>query len=365
MATTVSDVLFGRMLKNHQYLLWASQSSQPDLGGHDPVFAFECDELTNPDLCTSSASRNVCVTFDINNLPLTAIIHAKELEESVASVAGSEDTVAEIINQNVARGLIPLASTLVDETTFCADPFKIVAFMAENWANDAVKNSNPFADSLQMNLYRWINNRNSLFFTPAMQRHVHKIVCKTFGILVGKLRQLGTDVFQAGLHTLVLSTRKLSLDQARGHCDYLIRAIREVPCMKYLELDPVHFWQRLVFMDRYNFAGLRVLQQRGDTSSSQRDQGILSGGDSIMPSPFDGIEVQMQWDIAEHLPRKWKLLFFELVSEFLCKPMAFRTKQLEQGTSEVPEADDDDANTGVLSQVRIKLYHATFCENLR
>jgi DNA polymerase epsilon subunit 1 len=364
MATTVSDVLFGRMLKNHQYLLWASPSSQPDLGGHDPVFAFECDELTNPDLCTSSASRNVCVTFDINNLPLTAIIHAKELEESVSSVAGSEDTVAEIINQNVARGLIPLASTLVDETTFCADPFKIVAFMAENWANDAIKNSNPFADSLQMNLYRWINNRNSLFFTPAMQRHVHKIVCKTFGILVGKLRQLGTDVFQAGLHTLVLSTRKLSLDQARGHCDYLIRAIREVPCMKYLELDPVHFWQRLVFMDKYNFAGLQLMQQRGDTSSSQRDQGILSGGDSVVPSPFDGIQVRMQWDIAEHLPRKWKLLFFELVSEFLCKPMAFRTKQLEQGTNEVPEGDDDDVNPGATSQVRLRLYAASFFMNL-
>ena len=334
MATTVSDVLFGRMLKNHQYLLWASPSSQPDLGGHDPVFAFECDELTNPDLCTSSANRNICITFDISNLPLTAIVHAKELEDST-SASGSGDVMSvmsEIINQNVARGLIPMASTLVDETTFCSEPFKIVSFMAENWANDAVKNSNRFADSLQMNLYRWINNRRSLFFTPAMQRHVHKIVCKTFGVLVGKLRQLGTEVIQAGIHTLVLNTRKISVEQARGHCDYLMRALREVPCMKYLELDPLHYWQRLVYMDRYNFAGLEIVSQGGDPGSSQKG--------ASQPS---GMEVKMQWDIAEHLPRKWKQLFCELITEFLWKPITFRNKLLsKQGPEPSGQAEEDE-----------------------
>ena len=354
MATTVSDVLFGRMLKNHQYLLWATPSSQPDLGGHDPVFAFECDDLTNPDICTSSASRNICVTFDISNLPLTAIVHAKELEDSVNSMTGAGDSSADLINQNVASGNIPLASTLVDETTFCAESFKIVSFMAENWANDAIKNSNPFADSLQMNLYRWVNNRRSLFFTPAMQRHVHKVVCKTFGVLVGKLRQLGTDVIHAGLHSLVLSTRKLSLDQARGHCDYIMRAIREVPCMKYLELDPLHYWQRLILLDQYNFAGLEIVQQELESTASQKVQDQFGPVDTPLAPELSGMAVRMQWDIAEHLPRKWKQLFLELLTEFLCKPLIFRKKQLNQHGSEVEPPNGEDEDQRSSSQVLVK-----------
>ena len=297
MATTVSDVLFGRLLKSHQYILWASPSAQPDVGGNEPVFAFDCEELLNPDICVPSASRHVCVSLEVNSLPLTAIIHSRDIEDAFTSLAPTSSVVRlDLLNLNIAKGLIPLASTLVDETSFCLEPFKILTYLAENWANDALKNANTFADSLQMNLYRWINNRKSLFFAPALQRHVHKIVCKAFGVLVGKLRQLGAEVLQANLHTMILSTKKVSVDQAQGYCDYLMQAIHEVPCMKYLVLQPTHFWSRLVFLDGYNYAGLKMVEQgRAMDVSVVEDSGNRA---------IDGMEASQRWDFADHLPRK-------------------------------------------------------------
>ena len=165
---------------------------------------------------------------------------------------------------------------------------------------------------------------------------------------------MGTDVIHAGLHSLVLSTRKLSLDQARGHCDYIMRAIREVPCMKYLELDPLHYWQRLILLDQYNFAGLEIVQQELESTASQKVQDQFGPVDTPLAPELSGMAVRMQWDIAEHLPRKWKQLFLELLTEFLCKPLIFRKKQLNQHGSEVEPPNGEDEDQRSSSQVLVK-----------
>jgi hypothetical protein len=50
----------------------------------------------------------------------------------------------------IASGAIPLASALVDETTLCADAFKILQFIADNWVKDAKNYGNAHADRLQV-----------------------------------------------------------------------------------------------------------------------------------------------------------------------------------------------------------------------
>lgn len=196
-------MLFARLLKNNNYLLWASPGQRPDVGSNDTLYAFECDELSNPDACFPTASRQYCISFDISHLPLTgqpprdlsnahshlssaspapqpngvrqhcgssplcsvalrrcsqgghgvgaAIVHAKEIDDSAgvsASAVGEE--LAETLSRRAASGSIPLPAALVDETTFCLEPFKIVAYMGENWVKDAMLNANPHADSLQV-----------------------------------------------------------------------------------------------------------------------------------------------------------------------------------------------------------------------
>lgn len=50
----------------------------------------------------------------------------------------------------------------------------MLQYMAESWVKDAKLRQNAHADKLQMNMWRWINNTRSLFFSPALQRHVSR-----------------------------------------------------------------------------------------------------------------------------------------------------------------------------------------------
>ncbi len=117
--------------------------------------------------------------------------------------------------------------------------------------------------------------------------------------------------------------------------------------MKYLELDPLHFWQRLVYMDQYNYAGLEIVQQ--DPDSIEQDE--AGAREPPLAPELAGMAVQMQWDIAEHLPRKWKQLFVELITDFLCKPLIFRKKQLSQYGSETDAQAVDEEEPRSSSQV--------------
>ncbi|MGB1596258.1 MAG: DUF1744 domain-containing protein, partial [Promethearchaeia archaeon] len=140
MATRVSDVLLGRLLKNNNYVLWGSPGRRPDVGTADQLLAFECDELHNPDINCPGAYKSYCVSMDIQALPVTAIIHAKDIDDiTPVSAAAGPDAFQEKVALQVAAGTIPLAAALVDEMTFCLDPFKIMAYMAENWVRDAQK----------------------------------------------------------------------------------------------------------------------------------------------------------------------------------------------------------------------------------
>jgi len=136
MATTVADVQLGRLLKNNNYVLWGSPGRRSDMGTTDQVLAFECDELQNPDINYPGSYKTYCVTMQMNTFPVTAIVHAKDIDD--VSVTGSgPDEFTEEVSRKMASGVIPLASTLVDETTFCLEPFKILAYMAGNWVRDA------------------------------------------------------------------------------------------------------------------------------------------------------------------------------------------------------------------------------------
>ncbi len=136
MATTVADVQLGRLLKNNNYVLWGSPGRRSDMGTTDQVLAFECDELQNPDINYTGSYKTYCVTMQLQTFPVTAVVHAKDIED-VSTAGSGQDDFTEELSRKIASGVIPLASTLVDETTFCLEPFKILAYMAGNWVRDA------------------------------------------------------------------------------------------------------------------------------------------------------------------------------------------------------------------------------------
>jgi len=148
-ATVAADVLMGRVLQNNNHVLWASPGRRPDTGTTDQVLAFECDQLQNPDVNHPASYKSYCVTMQIQSLPVTAVVHAKDIDD-VSHTSSGTDEFADMVSKQVASGVIPLAASLVDETTFCLEPFKILSHMVELWVNDAQRRGNIYADNLQV-----------------------------------------------------------------------------------------------------------------------------------------------------------------------------------------------------------------------
>ena len=330
MHTFVSDVFYGRALQANNYVLWASPGQRPDTGGDDSLMAFECDEMKNPDANFPSASRHYCVSLDVINLPLSAVVFAKELDEENAGGAGGGDDASDAISRQVASGTIPLAAQLTDESTFCVEPFKIVNLMALSWIGEASKYGNKLADQLQMNLYHWLNNVDSLFFAPGIARYVHRLTRKLYGLLIAKLRSLGAEIIHASFQQVMLNTKKTQGGQAWGYCDFLQESLGDVPSFKHIVLSPRHVWARLVYMDRYNYAGLEELPLGSRELEDERNiQRALRPAHDMLD---DGLVLRSQWDIAEHLPRRFRKLAYDLIADFVCLPMKFRREGAQGAT---------------------------------
>ena len=345
MATRVSDVLLGRLLKNNNYVLWGSPGRRPDVGTADQLLAFECDELHNPDINCPGAYKSYCVSMDIQALPVTAIIHAKDIDDiTPVSAAAGPDAFQEKVALQVAAGTIPLAAALVDEMTFCLDPFKIMAYMAENWVRDAQKRRCPYADSLQMNLFHWVKNPRSLFFSQHMVRFVHKLMRKTHNVLLHKLRALGAEVVHASFHELVLNTKKAQWEQAQSLIEFVTSELKLTPWGPLLSLEPSRYWARLVWMDHFNFAGL-------EDGSDEHNEGALLGNQLTDPElRRQGLVLQSEWEMGEHLPKKHRQVLHELVADLMCLPFKFRLSELDACAQ---ERDQDGAtSTPGLTQKR-------------
>jgi len=310
------------------------------MGTTDQVLAFECDELHNPDINYPAAYKSYCVSLQIQALPVTAIIHSKDIDD-VQTSAPAPDEFAEKISKQVASGAIPMSSTLVDETTFCLEPFKIMAYMAENWVRDAQKRRCVYADTLQMNAYHWVNNPKSLFFAQPMVRYVHRLMKKTHNLLLHKLRALGAEVVHASFHQIVINTKKNQWEQAQSLIEFVTSELKQAPWGQLLGLEASHYWARLLWMDRYNFSGLE--------DGSEENDGLLGNQLTDPDLARQGLVLRSEWEFGEHLPKKHRQVLQELVADVMCMPYKFRLAELD---AEMGDQEGASQSTPGLTQRR-------------
>ncbi|KAJ1486874.1 hypothetical protein T484DRAFT_1788264 [Baffinella frigidus] len=218
-----------------------------------------------------------------------------------------------------------------------------------------------------MNLYEWLNTPDSLFFSPGIARYLHRLQRKLYGLLISKLRSLGAEIVQASFTQVILNTKKTQGGQAVAYCEFLqhiqlipkqfwarLESLLDTPCFKHIQLIPKQLWARLVFMDRYNFAGLEEMELGSDELEEERNiqkairpaHDLLDDGLSweeerniqkaIRPVHDlldDGLVLRQQWDIAEHLPRRFRRLVNDLIADFVCLPMQYRKELMPTGAT--------------------------------
>uniref|UniRef100_A0A0E0NFE0 DNA polymerase epsilon catalytic subunit n=1 Tax=Oryza rufipogon TaxID=4529 RepID=A0A0E0NFE0_ORYRU len=301
-----ADVFFSRALRDQQQVLWISDDGIPDLGGTyegDTCFA---DEVIQPALTYPGAYRRVAVELKIHHLAVNSLLKSNQVDEMEGGPIGS-------FANDMPAG--PNGTeTEFDDATLCLPAFQVLKQLIQRCISDAVSSGNVFADAILQHLYRWLCSPRSKLHDPALHRLLHNVMKKVFALMLAEFRKLGANVIFANFSKIIIDTGKVDLSSARAYCDSLLKTLQTRDIFEWVELEPLHYWHSLLFMDQYNYGGIQAKMQNATSEGS-------SDGDN-------DIDIVSSWNIAEYLPKATQDHFVLIVSEFLYVPWKYMKEQV-------------------------------------
>ncbi|KAM5584440.1 DNA polymerase epsilon catalytic subunit A-like [Rosa sericea] len=313
-----ADIFFSRALRDSQQVLWISDDGIPDLGGINEEGGFFADEVHQPFVITKpGAYRKVTVELKIHHLAVDALLKSNQVNEMEGgALLGFESD----MNSGSHTSNMQAA---FDEATSSAPAFRVLKQLIHRCLADAHTSGNVYADALLQHLYRWLCSPQSKLHDPALQRLLHKVMKKVLLILLDEFRKLGANIIFANFYKVIIDTGKFDISAAKAYCDSVLKTLQKRELFEWIELEPLHYWHSLLFMDQYNYGGIPV---RADESMHGESQ----------------VDIVSSWNIAEYLPKKIQDHFIFIVSQFLYIPWNYAQKQsavratLQDGSSCTP-----------------------------
>ncbi|KAK3158029.1 hypothetical protein QOZ80_2AG0131930 [Eleusine coracana subsp. coracana] len=298
-----ADVFFSRALRDQQQVLWISDDGIPDLGGTyegDTCFA---DEVIQPALTYPGAYRRVSVELKIHHLAVNSLLKSSQVDEMDGGSIGS-----------FGNDMVPgphATETDFDDPSLCLPAFQVLKQLIQRCISDAVSSGNVFADAILQHLYRWLCSPQSKLHDPALHRLLHNVMKKVFALLLAEFRKLGANVIFANFSKIIIDTGKMDLLSARAYCDSLLKTLQTRDLFEWIELEPLHYWHSLLFMDQFNYGGIQAKTLDADCADGDNDIDIVSS-----------------WNIAECLPKATQDHFVLIVSEFLYVPWKYMREEI-------------------------------------
>ncbi|CAL9214158.1 unnamed protein product [Arabidopsis halleri] len=308
--TFTIDIFLSRALRDQQQVLWLSDNGVPDLGGINNEEAFFADEVQQTSLVFPGAYRKVSVELKIHNLAVNALLKSNLVNEMEGGgFLGFEQDVN-------PRGINSNDNTSFDEATGCAQAFRVLKQLIHSCLTDVRKSENIYADSILQRLSWWLCSPSSKLHDPALHLMLHKVMQKVFALLLTDLRRLGAIIIYADFSKVIIDTVKFDLSAAKAYCESLLSTVGNSDIFEWILLEPVHYWHSLLFMDQYNYAGIRATD------------------DEIS---LDEVTIEPKWSVARHLPEYIERDFIIIVAKFIFDPWKFAIEK-KKGSSESLEA---------------------------
>lgn len=150
LASQMCDVSFARLLQSNKHILWCAGGEDPDLGGHMTESLLDDIQVyTNTN--DSGVYRSFCFDIQLHNLCINAIKQCDYLQENISG-------------------------ELVNAEDGCGKSFEVLRLLITNWLQDVTMNKNNLANFLLMSVPRWLLNRKSLLYNPAILRVVFRMM---------------------------------------------------------------------------------------------------------------------------------------------------------------------------------------------
>lgn len=158
-----------------------------------------------------------------------------------------------------------------DETALCAAPFRIMRSMVNGWLREVTINRNVYSDFQIVHFYRWIRSTNSYLYDPALRRSLNTLMKKLFLQIIAEFKILGVDVIYADFTKVIIHSNKRSIVDGISYADYICQSIRNKELFHSVHLSYQQCWNFLIWMDEFNFSGLRGKVPRELTGESESE----------------------------------------------------------------------------------------------
>lgn len=332
----VIDVQYARVLTENNVILWWSPQPYPDHGGFeadrlDGAFSLDFITINNPEIYETA-----CLEIEVGTLTINTL-----LTSSLINEAEGADLADDTLDENGS------SSTLAADA-FSPIPLAHLRSLVKTWWDLAV-NDNVFADSMMSHMVSWIQNKDSYLYDFTLHRHIHNLTCKTLLQLVGEFKRMNANIIFANRQKIILQTSKISVENSYAFGNYIVNTTRSKPLFNFLDLKVVRYWDLLIWMDKYNYAG------RCCTEITDEENNNLV--------PFN------HWDITKYLPvmfqnelEDWLVVFLDALAshktEILLNGTQHGTQRVTQlahilnGQKHAQESENDEAVGEIMATFR-------------
>uniref|UniRef100_A0A183V497 DNA polymerase epsilon catalytic subunit n=1 Tax=Toxocara canis TaxID=6265 RepID=A0A183V497_TOXCA len=259
-----ADLFYARNLCRYGYVLWASPTSRPDLGGKeldDCRIGADWNSLCVTDQPTAIVNHSrfcteVCVELELGALAVSALVHGARIAEA----EGSSDSVGFLSSVSLSADvLLGRVKTIAqyDEAAAVSGALKVLRSMLQDCVKDIHINSNPIADQVVINIYRWVHSPRALLYEPAIARAADMLVTKLCLLLVAEVSRMGGEVMHASQSRLVICTKRCNMQLAEAFVSSLINTLRHNPLFAAVYIAPLNYWNILLWMDMQNYVAIK------------------------------------------------------------------------------------------------------------
>lgn len=141
----IIDTLYSRNLTMNKHILWFSETSKPDLGGHEEkdFRIYFQEEMENPEIVKKGFYRGYTVELQIDNFAVNAIVQSefmKDFEEAtqIANQLTEDKMAKNSKNKGQAEVSHSEFDTDLDEYVTCASAFKKLKELVIKWLEDSI-----------------------------------------------------------------------------------------------------------------------------------------------------------------------------------------------------------------------------------
>ncbi|EDW38877.1 GL13784 [Drosophila persimilis] len=330
-----ADLFFARLLQRHNFVLWWSASTRPDLGGReadDSRLLAEFEENISVVQNKAGFYPDVCVELALDSLAVSALLQSNKIQEMEGASSAITFDVMPQASLEEMIGTVP-AATLpsYDETALCSAAFRVMRSMVNGWLREVSINRNIFSDFQIVHFYRWVRSSNALLYDPALRRSLNNLMRKMFLRIIAEFKRLGATIVYADFNRIILSSGKKTVSDALGYVDYIVQSLRNKEMFHSIQLSFEQCWNFMLWLDQANFSGIRGKLPKGidETVSSivsttmrqERDRNREEDDDDDddddeeenrdpsanadqEPEAEDELALELNWTIGERLPEE-------------------------------------------------------------